>query len=100
MSPLIKYTLGRIGLFLAALLVLWPVPVLSPLVKLLVALLVSFALSWFVLRGWREELAANLAEKMERRKQERERLRSALAGEDDDPAAGSAATPPGRDESA
>lgn len=100
MSPLIKYTLGRLGLFLAALLVLWPVPALSLLVKLLVALLVSFALSWFVLRGWRAELATDLAGKMERRKQERERLRSALAGDDDDPAAGNAAAPPVRDESA
>jgi hypothetical protein len=86
-SPLVKYTLGRIGLFLAVLLVLWPVPVLSPLVKLLVALLVSFALSWFVLRGWRDQLAADLADRVERRRREKERLRAALAGEDEPPPA-------------
>lgn len=92
MSPLVKYTLGRIGLFLAVLLVLWPVPVLSPLVKLLVALLVSFALSWFVLRGWRDQLAADLADRVERRRREKERLRAALAGEDEPPPA----APPAR----
>jgi hypothetical protein len=91
-SPLVKYTLGRIGLFLAVLLVLWPVPVLSPLVKLLVALLVSFALSWFVLRGWRDQLAADLADRVERRRREKERLRAALAGEDEPPPA----APPAR----
>jgi hypothetical protein len=91
-SPLVKYTLGRIGLFLAVLLVLWPVPVLSPLVKLLVALLVSFALSWFVLRGWRDQLAADLADRVERRRRGKERLRAALAGEDEPPPA----APPAR----
>ncbi|MPZ26918.1 MAG: DUF4229 domain-containing protein [Micromonosporaceae bacterium] len=93
MSPLVKYTLGRLGLFLAVFLVLWPVPALSLLVKLLVALLASFGLSWFLLRGWRDELAANLAEKVERRRVEKERLRGALAG-DDDPNL----PPPARDE--
>jgi threonine/homoserine/homoserine lactone efflux protein len=83
MSPLVKYTLGRLGLFLAVLLVLWPVPQLSPLVKLLAALVGSFLLSWFLLRRWRDELSASLADRLARRRAERERLRAALAGEDD-----------------
>lgn len=81
MSAAGKYTLGRLGLFAAAALVLWPVPQLSVPVKLLAALAVSFALSWFVLRGWREQMSAELAQRMERRKAEKERLRAALAGE-------------------
>jgi hypothetical protein len=82
MSPLVKYTLGRFGLFLAALLVVWPVPGLSPLVKLLVALVGSFLLSWFLLRRWRDEFSADLAGRIARRRAEQERLRAALAGED------------------
>ena len=82
MSPAMKYTLGRLGLFLGVLLVLWPVPGLSPLMKLLVALVVSFALSWFLLRRWRDELSASVAARVERRRSERDRLRAALAGDD------------------
>lgn len=81
-SPVVKYTLGRIGLFALVALVLWPVPSLSLPVKLLVALLVSFGLSWFLLRRWRDELSATVADRVERRRDEKERLRSALAGED------------------
>lgn len=99
MTPLLKYTFGRLGLFLVAFLLLWPVPGPSLLVKLLVALLVSFTLSWFVLRRWRQELATDLAGRVERRRVERERLRSALAGEDATPAGNGdrAATTPAGD---
>lgn len=83
MSPVVKYTLGRVGLFLGALVVVWPVPQLGPMVKLLLALTVSFVLSWFLLRGWRDELSEHLVARAERRRAERERLRAALAGEDD-----------------
>jgi uncharacterized membrane protein YqjE len=82
MNAIGKYTLGRIGLFLLVLLALWPVPRLDLLVKLLVAVVVSFALSWFLLRTWRDEMSAELADRMARRRQEKERLRAALAGED------------------
>jgi hypothetical protein len=82
MSPAMKYTLGRLGLFLAVLLAMWPVPELSPLMKLLVALVVSFLLSWFLLRRWRDELSVSMAARVDRRRAERERLRAALAGED------------------
>jgi hypothetical protein len=85
MSPVMKYTLGRLGLFAAAALALWPVPQLSPLVKLMAALAVSFGLSWFLLRRWREQMSAHLVERMERRRVEKERLRAALAGEDERP---------------
>jgi hypothetical protein len=86
MSPAVKYTLGRIGLFVAVLLVVWPAP-LDLFLKLLVALVVSFALSWFLLRSWRDQMSMSLVETVERRRAAKQRLRAALAGEDDgDPA--------------
>lgn len=82
MSPAMKYTLGRLGLFVGVLLVMSPVPGLSLLMKLLVALVASFLLSWFLLRRWRDELSVSMASRVQRRRAERERLRAALAGED------------------
>lgn len=87
MSLVVKYTLGRIGLFLLVLLVLWPTP-LDLFLKLLVALVVSFALSWFLLRGWRDQLSMSMDEALKRRRAEKQRLRAALAGEDDADAGG------------
>ena len=75
----VKYTLGRIGLFLAVMLVLYPVPKLSLLVKMLVAVVASAALSWCCL-----SVAGRVrrgAGGPQRRKVEKERLRAALAGE-------------------
>lgn len=82
MSPVVKYTLGRLGLFAVVLAVLWPVP-LDTFLKLAAALLVSAVLSWFLLRGWRDEMAVSMAEAVERRRAERAKLRAALAGEDE-----------------
>lgn len=82
MSPWLRYLLGRLGLFLAVLLILWPTPLGMP-VKLLAALVASFALSWFLLRRWRDEASAQMATAVERRRAEKQRLRSALAGEDE-----------------
>jgi hypothetical protein len=80
-SPAVKYTLGRIGLFLAVLLALWPVQ-LNILIKLMLAIVFSAALAFFLLRGWRDEMAQQMAEAVERRRTEKQRLRSALAGEE------------------
>jgi hypothetical protein len=81
-NPAIKYTLGRIGLFVAAFLVTLPFP-FNILLKLVVALFVSSVLSWFVLRGWREQYSLQLQNAVERRRSEKDKLRSALAGEDE-----------------
>jgi len=82
-NPLVKYTLGRIGLFAAVLVVVLPTSY-PLLLKLLAAVLVSAVLSWFLLRRWREEAGAHLAAMAERRRAERERLRDALGGDGDD----------------
>ncbi|MGE5828393.1 MAG: DUF4229 domain-containing protein [Micromonosporaceae bacterium] len=82
MSPALKYSLGRIGIFVAvAVLVVLLLPVDSLLVKLLVAILVSAVLSFFLLRRWRDELAAQIQAGAGRRSQEKARLRDALAGD-------------------
>jgi hypothetical protein len=82
MTPAVKYTLGRLGLFLACALVLLPVP-MSFWVKLMVALVASFALQFVVLRKWRLEMIDQVDQAMTRRRQDKDWLRSALAGEDD-----------------
>ncbi|MEV0396638.1 DUF4229 domain-containing protein [Polymorphospora rubra] len=101
MSPGVKYTLGRLGLFLAVALVLWPVP-LNLFVKLMLAVIISAALAFFLLRGLRDQMAEQLSDNVTRRRTEKEKLRSALAGDDQaagttpaadtTPAAGTAST--------
>jgi membrane protein implicated in regulation of membrane protease activity len=81
-SPAVKYTVARIALFVAALLALWPVE-LNIFVKLLLALAFSAAISLLLLRRWRDEMGQQMAEAVERRRGEKQRLRSALAGEDE-----------------
>lgn len=93
MSPALKYTLGRIGLLLVVLAGLWPVP-LNIYIKLMLALVFSAALSFFLLRTWRDQMAQQLADAAGRRRAEKARLRSALAGEDA-PADGDGTPPPG-----
>ncbi|MCZ7421442.1 DUF4229 domain-containing protein [Verrucosispora sp. WMMA2044] len=81
MSAAVKYTLGRIGLFVVVVAALWPVD-MDIFLKLILALLFSAALSFFLLKGWRDEMAEEMAAAAERRRVEKERLRSALAGDD------------------
>ncbi|MFV2102007.1 DUF4229 domain-containing protein [Micromonospora sp. LOL_024] len=91
MSAAVKYTLGRIGLFVVVVAALWPVD-LDIFLKLILALLFSAAVSFFLLKGWRDEMAEEMAAAAERRRTEKERLRAALAGDDqtggDTPAGG------------
>lgn len=83
LSPVTKYTLGRIGLFVAVALVLLPVPA-DLLLKLMIALIVSFGLQFVVLRRWRAQMIGQVDESMSRRRAQKAKLRSALAGEDDE----------------
>ena len=91
MSPAVKYTLGRLGLFAASFTALLPVP-LNPLVKVMVAFVASAALSFLLLRKWRDEMAEQLGAIAARRAAEKERLRSALAGDATAAAAGDRVT--------
>lgn len=91
MKPAVKYTLGRLGLFVVVFAALFPTP-LNILVKAMVAFVASAGLSFILLRGWRDEMAEQLGEISARRSAERERLRSALAGDEDAAAAGDRVT--------
>lgn len=82
MSPVIKYTLARVGLFAAVFAAMLPLD-LDIFIKLAIALVASAGFSFILLRGLRDEVANQLAASAERRKAEKERLRSALAGEDE-----------------
>lgn len=99
MNTVVKYTLGRIGLFLLVFAALWPVD-LNVLVKLMIAVVVSAGLAYFLLRGWRHEVAERLADGAQRRQAERDRLRSALAGDDDEEDPKGTHQPPGLSSSA
>jgi hypothetical protein len=93
MSPALKYTLGRLGLFVVVFALLTPVP-LNFLVKAMIALLASAAFSYFLLAKWRNEMAQQLGEVAERRQAEKSRLRAALAGDEAAAAAGDRASGP------
>jgi Protein of unknown function (DUF4229) len=85
MNPALKYTLARILLFVVCVgLVSLPAG-MDYLLRLLIALVVSAAASFFFLRQWREQLAEQLSNASRRRVDEKERLRSALAGDDELP---------------
>jgi hypothetical protein len=84
MSPFLKYSLARLGLFgLVALAVLVvPIDISVPL-KLMIAVLVSAVLAFFLLKGLREEASVQAVGMSQRRSEKRERLRAALNGDDD-----------------
>lgn len=83
MSPAIKYTLARIGLFAIIVAVLYPVG-LDLFLTMMIALLVSLPLSYFLLRRWRNQMAERIETTMEQHRAQKEKLRAALSGEDAD----------------
>ena len=95
MSPVVKYTLGRIGLFLVILAAMLPVPYPQNFfVKAMIALFASAGLSLVLMRQWRDEMAEQLSAVARRRRAEKERLRSALAGDEAAAAEGDRAAGP------
>jgi hypothetical protein len=79
----VKYTVARFALLLAVILVVLPIPRLDLILKLLIAFPVYLVLSYFLLRRWHVEAVAGLNEAMAQRRERKERLRAALAGEDE-----------------
>ena len=96
MNAAVKYTLGRLGLFLVVLAVLLPVP-MNFLVKAMIALVASAAFSYFLLAKWRNEMAQGLGRAAQRRSDEKNRLRAALAGDENAAAAGDRTAEPKKD---
>ena len=83
---MLKYAIGRAAIFVA---VAVPAILLLPadmnvFLKLMIAVVVSAGVSYVALRRWREEVAQRLSERASRRIADRERLRTALAGEPTD----------------
>jgi hypothetical protein len=66
---------------------LLPVP-LNIFVKAMLALFASAAFSFFLLAKWRDEMAEQLGAAAQRRAAEKQRLRAALAGDEEAAAAG------------
>jgi len=85
MNPMVKFTLGRVGLFVVIALALWPVP-MDLLLKLMIAIIGSFGLQFVLLRKWRTEMIGQVDQLASQRRAEKEKLRAALAG-DDEPSA-------------
>jgi hypothetical protein len=82
-SPALKYTLARIGLFVAVAAVLFVLPIhIDPLLRLMIAVLVSAVLALVLLRRWRDDVAVQVSAAAKRRAEAKERLRTALAGDD------------------
>ncbi|GAA1549332.1 hypothetical protein GCM10009827_082150 [Dactylosporangium maewongense] len=84
MSALLKYSLARLGLFVLAAAVMFAVPLdISVLLKLMIAVVVSAALAFFLLKSLREEASVQAVGAAQRRTEKRDRLRAALNGDDD-----------------
>jgi hypothetical protein len=83
-SPMSKYALGRIGLFVAVAAPLILIfPKMNVLLTLMIAVLVSAALAFFLLRRWREEVGEHMLANSRKKAAEKEKLRAALAGDDE-----------------
>jgi hypothetical protein len=81
-TPTVKYTLARLGLFVVVFAALIPVP-MDIFLKLILALAFSAAVSFFFLRGWRDQMAQQLADKVDKRRTDKAKLRTALAGDEE-----------------
>jgi hypothetical protein len=86
---MLKYALARLGLFVAvAIPLVFVAPSVNVLLKLMLAVIISAVLSLFLLRGLRDEVAKQMVTNRDRKVAEKERLRAALAGEDEPTATG------------
>jgi Protein of unknown function (DUF4229) len=81
--PTVKFTLGRVGLFVVVFGVMLLIPGLDFFVKVMVAILASFGLQFVVLKKWRNEMISYIDSSVSRSKAEKAKLRAALAGDDD-----------------
>ena len=86
-NPVVKYTLGRLGLFLVVFVASLPLP-LNILVKAMIAFVISAVVSRFLLTRWLEETGEYFAAAAARRAAEKQSLRSALAGDENAATAG------------
>ena len=79
---MVKYTLARVAMFVVIAVLLAPLHNL--ILQLLISAVVTSIAALFLLKKWRNEVAGTIEQSMTQRRIEKERLRSALAGDDDD----------------
>ena len=81
LPPMVKYTLARIGMWvvLSAALTLF---IHDLILAMLISAVVTAIAGWFLLKKWRDEVAATLETSMTTRRAEKQKLRAALAGDD------------------
>jgi uncharacterized membrane protein YjjP (DUF1212 family) len=80
MNPVAKYFLARLGLFAAI-----AVPLMffiNALLALAIGLIGSMLLGFVLLKGHRDAMIDHIDAGVQRRKEEKERLRAELAGDD------------------
>jgi hypothetical protein len=82
LPPMVKYTLARIGMFVVLAYVL-DLIIHDPILAMLISAVVTAIASYFLLSKWRNQVAATLETSITKRRTEKEKLRSALAGDDD-----------------
>jgi hypothetical protein len=82
-SPAVTYTAGRLALFLVVAALLYAIG-FRTFALVLLALVISMPLSYLVLRRQREAFAAQVAQRVEHRRAEKEKLRADLRGDADD----------------
>jgi hypothetical protein len=85
LPPTVKYTLGRIGLFVLVFLAMLLVPGMSLLLKLMIAILASFGLQFVLLGRWRREMIDYIDGSVQKSKADKAKLRAALAGDEPAP---------------
>jgi hypothetical protein len=78
---MVKYTLARVGLFVLVTFALTPLHDL--VLQALISAVVTSIFALVVLKKWRNEVAGVLEKSVSQRRAEKERLRSALAGDND-----------------
>ncbi len=90
MNPGLRYTLARIVVFVVCTVpaVLFLPSSLDLLLRILIGAVVSAIVSFLFLARWRDEMAESLSATFRQRREEKERLRAALAGEDEPEAGG------------
>ncbi len=86
MTPGLKYTLARFGLFLVCTVpaVLFLPATLDLLLRILIGAVISALLSLVLLKGLRDQMADQLSSTFQQRRESKNKLRAALAGEDVD----------------
>ncbi len=83
LPPTVKYTLGRVGLFVVVFGALLLVPRIDLLLRVMIAIIASFGLQFLLLGKWRREMIDYIDGSVRKSKEEKAKLRAALSGEDD-----------------